>query len=104
MFDTPGLLSRSSKLLQAACKKWYPSKSYTSYPKKIILPEEFWLAVNKISIPLYTSFITNLTTYLNPNITTMNTNTSFNAYTNTTEGISAYLGLTCSNITNYYQY
>jgi len=104
IFDTPGLLARSSKLLQTAYKAWFPSKSYTSYPKTLILPEEFWPTVNKTSMPIYTTFINALATFLDANISTINTNATFNAYTNTTQGISAYLGLTYSNITNYDQY
>ncbi|KAF2797298.1 hypothetical protein K505DRAFT_298554 [Melanomma pulvis-pyrius CBS 109.77] len=45
-----------------------------------------------------------LSTFLDAQVQPMNTNASFNAYTNTTQGISAYLGLTYSNITNYDQY
>ncbi|KAF2002320.1 hypothetical protein P154DRAFT_431306 [Amniculicola lignicola CBS 123094] len=56
------------------------------------------------SMPIYTSFTSRLATFLNATTETINTNSSFNAYSNTTEGISAYLGLTYSNITNYDQY
>ncbi|KAF2714250.1 amidase signature enzyme [Pleomassaria siparia CBS 279.74] len=104
IFDTPGLLSRSAKLLQTAYNAWFPSTPYKSYPKRIVLPEEFWPTVNKTSMPIYTSFIQTLAEFLDAEVVTMNTNASFNAYSNTTEGISQYLGLTYSNITNYDQY
>lgn len=104
IFDTPGLLARSSKLLQIAHSKWFTSNSYDSYPKRIILPEEFWPTVNGTSMPIYESFINRLATFLDANVSTINTNASFNAYTNTSDGISTYLGLTYSNITNYDQY
>jgi Asp-tRNA(Asn)/Glu-tRNA(Gln) amidotransferase A subunit family amidase len=104
IFDTPGLLSRSSKLLQSAYNKWYSSAAYTSYPKRVILPEEFWPTVNETSMPIFESFIEKLAGFLNATTESINTNSSFNAYSNTTEGISAYLGLTYSNVTNYDQY
>lgn len=104
IFDTPGLLSRSAKLLQTAYKHWYTLTPYTSYPKRIILPEEFWPTVNGTSMSIFESFIANLAAFLNASTESINTNSSFNAYTNTTSGISEYLGLTYSNITNYDQY
>ena len=104
IFDTPGLLARSAKLLQSAYNKWFSSVAYTSYPKRIILPEEFWPTVNETSMPIFESFIGKLAGFLNASTETINTNSSFNAYSSTTEGISAYLGLTYSNITNYDQY
>ncbi|KAF2824439.1 hypothetical protein CC86DRAFT_447281 [Ophiobolus disseminans] len=45
-----------------------------------------------------------LATFLDANTSTINTNASFNAYSNTSVGLSAYIGLTYSNITNYDQY
>ena len=104
IFDTPGVLSRSAKLLQAVHKKWFPAKTYTTYPKRIILPEEFWPTVNGTSMPLYNDFIAKLASFLEANVTTINANASFNAYANTTEGLASYVGLTYSNITNYDQY
>jgi Asp-tRNA(Asn)/Glu-tRNA(Gln) amidotransferase A subunit family amidase len=104
IFDTPGVLSSSAKLLQAVHKKWFPAKSYTSYPKRIVLPEEFWPTVNRTSMPVFEAFISKLTTFLGADMVMMNTNASFNAYSNTTGGLSTYIGLTYSNITNYDQY
>jgi Asp-tRNA(Asn)/Glu-tRNA(Gln) amidotransferase A subunit family amidase len=104
IFDTPGLLSRSAKLLQTAYKSWFPSLTYKVYPKRIILPEEFWPTVNRTSMPIYESFISSIAEFLGASIETINTNSSFNAYANTRNGISEYLGLTYSNITNYDQY
>jgi len=104
IFDTPGVLARSPKLLRAVHKKWFPSKSYSSYPKRLVLPEEFWPTVNQTSMPLFNSFISKLATFLDANTSTINTNASFNAYSNTSAGLSTYIGLTYSNITNYDQY
>jgi Asp-tRNA(Asn)/Glu-tRNA(Gln) amidotransferase A subunit family amidase len=104
IFDTPGVLARSAKLLQAVHKKWYSAKSYSSYPKRLVLPEEFWPTINQTSMPLFDSFISKLATFLEADTVTINTNASFNAYSNTSAGLSAYIGLTYSNITNYDQY
>lgn len=104
IFDTPGVLARSAKLLQAVHKRWYPSKNYTSYPSRILLPEEYWPTVNATSMPLYNAFIAQLGTFLGANVSMINANASFNAYANTTQGLAAYIGLTYSNITNYDQY
>jgi Asp-tRNA(Asn)/Glu-tRNA(Gln) amidotransferase A subunit family amidase len=104
IFDTPGLLSRSARLLQIAYNAWFESKPYTSYPKRIVLPEEFWPTVNMTSMPIFTSFIEKLATFLDADVQNINTNSSFNAFSNTTGGISEYLGLTYSNITNYDQW
>lgn len=41
IFDTPGVLARSTKLLRAVHRKWYTAKAYTSYPKRVILPDLF---------------------------------------------------------------
>lgn len=104
MFDTPGLLARSATLLQTAYNAWFKSKPYASFPNRIILPEEFWPTVNKTSMPVFTAFISKLATFLSAEVVTMNTNASFNAFSDTTGGISEYLGLTYSNVTNYDQY
>jgi Asp-tRNA(Asn)/Glu-tRNA(Gln) amidotransferase A subunit family amidase len=104
IFDTPGVLARSAKLLQAVHKKWFPAKSYATYPKRIVLPEEFWPTVNGTSMPVFEAFISKLSTFLGADMVTMNTNASFNDYSNTTAGLSTYIGLTYSNITNYDQY
>lgn len=104
IFDTPGVLARSAKLLQAVHKRWFPSKAYASYPKRIILPEEFWPTVNETSMPIFDGFINKLATFLQADITTINANASFNAVANTTAGLASYIGLTYSNITNYDQY
>jgi Asp-tRNA(Asn)/Glu-tRNA(Gln) amidotransferase A subunit family amidase len=103
-FDTPGVLARSAKLLQAVHKKWYSAKTYSSYPKRLVLPEEFWPTVNQTSMPLFDVFISKLATFLEADTMSMNTNASFNAYSNTSAGLSTYIGLTYSNITNYDQY
>jgi Asp-tRNA(Asn)/Glu-tRNA(Gln) amidotransferase A subunit family amidase len=104
IFDTPGVLARSAKLLQAVHKKWYPAKTYSSYPKRLVLPEEYWPTVNHTSMPLFDAFISKLATFLEADKVSMNTNASFNAYSNTSAGLSTYIGLTYSNITNYDQY
>jgi Asp-tRNA(Asn)/Glu-tRNA(Gln) amidotransferase A subunit family amidase len=104
IFDTPGVLARSAKLLQAVHKKWYPAKAYSSYPNRLVLPEEFWPTVNQTSMLLYNSFISKVAAFLDAQVITINTNASFNAYSNTSAGLSSYIGLTYSNITNYDQY
>jgi Asp-tRNA(Asn)/Glu-tRNA(Gln) amidotransferase A subunit family amidase len=55
-------------------------------------------------MPLFEAFISKLAAFLDANATTINANASFNAYANTTGGLSSYIGLTYSNITNYDQY
>ncbi|OAL03478.1 amidase signature enzyme [Phaeosphaeriaceae sp. SRC1lsM3a] len=104
IFDTPGVLARSAKLLQAVHKVWFPSRSYTTYPKRVIIPEEFWPTTNQTSMPLFEAFIDKLATFLEAEKHTMSLNASFDAYANTTGGLSSYIGLTYSNITNYDQY
>lgn len=104
IFDTPGVLARSAKLLQAVHKKWYPSKSYASYPKRVILPEEFWPTSDQTSMAIFSSFTSKLAAFLEADMVTVNANASFNSYSNTSEGMSTYIGLTYSNITNYDQY
>lgn len=53
---------------------------------------------------IFDSFITELATFLEANVTTLNANASFNAYANVTEGLASYIGSTYSNITNVDQY
>ena len=67
VFDTPGLLARSASLLKAAYNAWLPTtSSYSSYPKRIILPTEFWPPINATeeANATYTSFLSNLSTLL----------------------------------------
>jgi hypothetical protein len=51
IFDTPGVLARSAKLLQAVHKACFPAKSYIAYPKRIVLPEECWPRANRTLTP-----------------------------------------------------
>jgi Asp-tRNA(Asn)/Glu-tRNA(Gln) amidotransferase A subunit family amidase len=104
IFDTPGVLARSAKLLQAVHKKWFPAEAYASYPKHIVLPDLFWPTVNGTSQLIFDYFISKLATYLDANVTTFNANASLNAYTKISEGLSSYIGSTYSNITNIDQY
>jgi len=104
IFDTPGVLARSARLLQAVHRRWYPAKVYTSYPKRIVLPDLFWPTVNGTSMHIFDSFISQLATFLDANLTTFNANASFNTYTNTSEGPASYIGSTYSDITNVDQY
>jgi Asp-tRNA(Asn)/Glu-tRNA(Gln) amidotransferase A subunit family amidase len=104
IFDTPGVLARSAKLLQAVHKQWFPAKTYTSYPKKIVLPDLFWPTINRTSQPIFDAFISKLATFLDADVTSFNANASFDAYANITEGLASYIGSTYSNITNVDQY
>lgn len=38
IFDAPGVLAHSAKLLQAGYYEWYTTKTYITYPEQIILP------------------------------------------------------------------
>ncbi|KAF2035300.1 hypothetical protein EK21DRAFT_84915 [Setomelanomma holmii] len=55
-------------------------------------------------MPLFEAFISKLAAFRDANTTTFNANASFNAYSNTTGGMSSYIGLTYSNNTIYDQY
>ncbi|KAF2264105.1 hypothetical protein CC78DRAFT_533541 [Lojkania enalia] len=55
-------------------------------------------------MPIFESFISTLSIFLNTTTELINTNSSFSAYTNILGSIYAYLGFTYSNIANYNQY
>lgn len=103
IFDVPGLLSRSALLLQTAYTNWFPSKPYTNLPRRIILPAEFWPTDNATSMPVFESFLSHLSMYLNATVDEVNTNSSFKLHTNRSEGIQPYLQSAYSNITNFDQ-
>lgn len=103
-FDTPGLLTRSAKQLQTAYKAWLPSlKPYKSYPRRILLPTEFWPPTNNLSAPTYNTFLASLSTFLSAPLVPISQNASFKAYTNSSLGIQPYLSTSFSNITTYDQ-
>ncbi|PNS21577.1 aspartyl/glutamyl-tRNA(Asn/Gln) amidotransferase, A subunit [Sphaceloma murrayae] len=103
-FDTPGLLTRSASLLQTAYKSWIPNlKTYTSFPRQILLPAEFWPPVNNTSNETYTAFLQDLSSFLSAPLVPMSQNDSFKAYTNISSGIQPYLSNSFSNITTYDQ-
>ncbi|VUC28246.1 unnamed protein product [Clonostachys rosea] len=102
-FDTPGLLTRDASLLQTAYKKWFQSKSYNHYPKRIIMPTEFWPPADNTSMLLYESFVSKMASFLNATVESVNTNASFISYTGASEGIQAYMGKSYSNVTKYDQ-
>jgi len=100
-FDTPGLLVRDAKLLQTAYRKWHTAKDYKSYPKRIILPTEFWPTVNETSMPVYETFISELSSFLGASVEHVNTNDSFIAHTGREEGLTQFTDALYSNITNW---
>lgn len=103
-FDTPGLLTRDAKLMKTSLNTWFKSTPYKSYPKRVIMPTEFWPTVNGTSMDVFDYFISNLTTFLNATVESVNTNSSFKAFTGHSEGLQAYMGPTYPNITAYDQY
>ncbi|KAF9876992.1 hypothetical protein CkaCkLH20_05258 [Colletotrichum karsti] len=103
IFDVPGLLSRSALLLQTAYTHWLSSKPYTRFPRRIILPTEFWPTENATSMPVFESFLSKLSTYLNATLDEVSTNSSFKTHTHHSEGIQPFLQSAYSNITNYDQ-
>lgn len=54
-------------------------------------------------MPVFESFLSDLSTYLNATIDEVNTNSSFKLHTNHSEGIQSYLQSAYSNITNFDQ-
>ncbi|KAJ3549144.1 hypothetical protein NM208_g656 [Fusarium decemcellulare] len=88
--DTPGLIARDAKLLQTAYTNWFKAQStYTSFPKRIILPDEFWPTANQTSMPIFERFIEKLSEILGAEVENVNTNASFIEYTGNRGGLSA---------------
>lgn len=54
-------------------------------------------------MPVFESFLSHLSTYLNATVDEVNTNSSFKLHTNHSEGIQPYLQSAYSNITNFDQ-
>ncbi|KAH6888439.1 amidase signature domain-containing protein [Thelonectria olida] len=89
--DTPGLMARDAKLLRMAYTSWFKAKaSYTSFPKRIVLPEEFWPSPNEASMPIFEKFIKDLSTLLDAKVEHVNTNKSFIQHTGNKEGLAAF--------------
>jgi Asp-tRNA(Asn)/Glu-tRNA(Gln) amidotransferase A subunit family amidase len=90
--DTPGLMARSAELLQVAYKSWLPGPiSSQAFPKRIILPDEFWPTLENKSMEVYDDFIANLATLLDAEVERVDTNRSFIEYTNST-GLNDFVG------------
>ncbi|KAH7320658.1 amidase signature domain-containing protein, partial [Stachybotrys elegans] len=74
-------------------RSWFrPQSNYTSFPGRIILPEEFWPTFNSTSMPVFDKFINNLSTFLNATIERINTNDSYVEYTNSS-GLQEFVGI-----------
>lgn len=94
-FDTPGLLARDIATMQTVHKHWLKQSNtlnYTSFPKRIIMPEEWWPPKNGTSLPLYEDFISKLANYTGAIVESKNLNDSFKSYTGHEEGIIPYQG------------
>ncbi|KAF4548449.1 Amidase-like protein 5 [Elsinoe fawcettii] len=103
-FDTPGLLARSASLLRTAYRSWLPTlRPYTSFPAKLLLPEEFWPPVNGTSQETYAAFLANLSSFLDAPLVTISQNASFKNATGIAVGIQPYLADSFSNVTTYDQ-
>ncbi|KAM5342409.1 hypothetical protein ACJ41O_013375 [Fusarium nematophilum] len=88
--DTPGLMARDAKLLQTAYENWFEAKaSYTSFPKRIVLPQEFW--TNVTSKPIFDKFIGDLSTVLGAKVERVNTDRSFIQHTGNKQGLAAFI-------------
>ncbi|KAJ4259752.1 hypothetical protein NW762_007683 [Fusarium torreyae] len=89
--DTPGLIARDAKLLQEVYTNWFQAKAkYSSFPKRIILPDEFWASVNKTTMPVYDKFLKDFSTLIGAKVEHVNTNNSFIEHTGNKEGILAF--------------
>ncbi|ETN42106.1 uncharacterized protein HMPREF1541_04045 [Cyphellophora europaea CBS 101466] len=104
VFDTPGLLARSASLLKTAYGAWLPAAPYSSYPKRILLPEEFWPPVNATSSAneTFSTFLNSLSDFLSAPLESIGQNDSFIAHTGHPAGVS-WLSNSYSNITKYDQ-
>ncbi|KAH8651168.1 amidase signature domain-containing protein, partial [Xylariales sp. PMI_506] len=103
-FDTPGLLTRSAALLKTAYGAWLPTTNYSSYPKRIILPAEFWPPVNATPNvnASFNVFLSSMAGFLGASLELISQNESFIAYTNISAGIN-FLGESYSNVSKYDQ-
>ncbi|KAF4968356.1 hypothetical protein FSARC_4302 [Fusarium sarcochroum] len=89
--DTPGVIARDAKLLQEVHTNWFQAKAkYSSLPKRIFLPDEFWASVNKTIMPVYDKFLKDLSTLIDAKVEHVNTNDSFIQHTGNKEGIVAF--------------
>jgi hypothetical protein len=104
VFDTPGLIARSASLLRDAYTAWLPKSSYTSFPRRIILPNEFWPPVNASTSAneTYTNFLSSLSSFLSAPLEPTAQNESFITHTNLSAGIS-FLSNSYSNISKHDQ-
>ncbi|KAH6872076.1 amidase signature domain-containing protein [Thelonectria olida] len=90
--DTPSLMARDAKLLRTAYTSWFKAKaSYTSFPKRIVLPEEFWPSPNETSMPIFDKFIKDLSTLLDAKVEHVNTSKSFIQHTGNKGGLAAFI-------------
>lgn len=94
-------------MLQRLYKAWSTGSNYTSYPKRIVLPTEFWPASASLNLTnaaneSFNAFIAKLGGFLGAELDYVSQNESFIAYSNQTAGIK-WLGDSYSNITKYDQ-
>lgn len=90
--DTPGLITRDAKLLQTAYNNWFvPRANYSSFPKRILLPEEFWPVPNRTSMPVFDNFIKSLSRLTDAKVEFVNTNQSFIQHTGYRNGLEDFI-------------
>lgn len=88
VMDTPGVMARDAKLLQTVYSNWFiPKANYSTFPKRIIMPDEFWAPLNTTMMPPYNKFIKDLSTLTGAKIEQINTNRSFIEHTGIKQGL-----------------
>ncbi|KAL4883361.1 amidase signature domain-containing protein [Aspergillus karnatakaensis] len=87
-FDAIGFHTRSPQTLQSFGKTWLSSsaqlsKSYTTFPRKIIVPTNLWPVANNASQEIFTAWLNQLATFLNATVESSSVDAYWNATAHT---------------------
>ncbi|KDQ63915.1 hypothetical protein JAAARDRAFT_165877 [Jaapia argillacea MUCL 33604] len=107
VMDTGGYFARDAASFLTFGKSWYGtqfSSSYTSLPKRLLIPNDTWPVANNLSQPIFSTFIDNLQNFLGatPDYTPLSG--FWNQTSGVNETLSVYMNQTYATLIGGYQY
>ncbi|THH19825.1 hypothetical protein EW146_g1427 [Bondarzewia mesenterica] len=105
VLDTGGFIARDPKLFSAFGKAWYEGsfKSFPSFPKKILLSDDFQ-SVHGAAAAVYSGFFDKLQTFLGVQAANFSISAHWNATSETGVPISQWLNTTYPTMVAYHQW
>ncbi|EIN03572.1 amidase signature enzyme [Punctularia strigosozonata HHB-11173 SS5] len=106
VMDTGGYFARDASSFKTFGRSWYGStfKSFPSFPKRLMVPNDTWPVSNAASEAIFSSFISKLQTFLGAESDATGISALWTATSGVNETVQVYMNQTYATLIGAYQY